>query len=424
VKAQSHPADLAALAERGYKGSVPRLSSFAIFLAIALAVLGGMHGYIWLRLVRDPGLPEPWRKVASLLLVVAALLIPAGMVGARMAREHFSRVLPLAAFVWLGLAFLLFSVLLAIDAARLLTFAVTATGDWLRRMPEAPSDPARRQLLARAVAGGALVAAGGAGALSFRSAMGPAEIEEVPVRLERLPPALSGFTIAQITDLHVGPTIREREVRRVVEQTNALKADLIAITGDLVDGGTSELGAIVAELGRLQARHGVCFVTGNHEYYSGVEAWLAYLSAMGVRVLRNERMAVGDTAPGGATFDVAGLDDWSAGGFGRGHGMDLSRALVGRDPERSLVLLEHQPRGFREAVHGGVELQVSGHTHGGQIFPFTLAVRAAFPYVKGLYRHEEGSHHGQIYVSRGTGYWGPPMRLGSPPEITRLVLTT
>ncbi|MBK9516305.1 MAG: metallophosphoesterase [Anaeromyxobacter sp.] len=397
--------------------------SFLLFFAVALAVLGGMHGYLWLRLVRDTGLPEPWRRLATWALVLAALLVPAGMFAARLAGQHISRVLPLAAFVWMGLSFLIFAALLVADAGRLLAWGATQLGDWVRNAPDAPPDPARRQLLARAVAGGALVAAGAAGAASLRSAAGPAVIEEVPVRLARLPRALSGFTLAQVTDLHVGPTIREREVRRVVEQVNGLRPDAVVITGDLVDGSTRELGPIVAELGRLSARHGVYFVTGNHEYYSGVEAWADFLAGLGVRVLRNQRVALGDGAPGGATFDLAGVNDWSAGPAGTPHGMDLPRALAGRDPERSLVLLAHQPRGVDEAVRQGVELQVSGHTHGGQLFPWNFAVRAAFPYVKGLYR-AQGAPEGQVYVSRGTGYWGPPMRLGSPPEITRLVLTS
>jgi hypothetical protein len=267
------------------------------------------------------------------------------------------------------------------------------------------------------------VVAGVATASALRSATGPAEIEEVPVRLARLPPALSGFTLAQVSDLHVGPSIREREVRRVVEQVNGLRPDAVVITGDLVDGSPAEIGDIIAELGRLQARHGVYFVTGNHEYYSGVAAWLPFLSGLGVRVLQNERVALGDGTPGGATFDLAGVPDWSA-GRGGAVGMDLGKALAGRDPERGLVLLAHQPRDMAANFRQGVELQLSGHTHGGQIFPWGLAVRAAFPYVKGLHRHEEGGAVGQVYVSRGTGYWGPPMRLGSPPEITRLVLTT
>ncbi len=415
ARAPGPGAALAAFPPWRYIPGVSRPLSFVIFFAVALAILGGMHGYIWMRLVRDTGLAEPWRRLATWAIVAAALLVPAGMIGARLAREHLSRVLPMAAFVWLGLAFLLFSVLLAIDAARLAVAAAAQVADWLRRAPDAPADPARREFVARAVAGGALLAAGAAGAASLRSATGPAEIEEVPVRLARLPRALSGFTIAQISDLHVGPTIREREVRRVVEQVNALKPDLVAITGDLMDGSVRELGPIVAELRRLQARHGTVFVTGNHEYYSGVGEWIPFLAGLGITPLRNRRLAVGDAAPGGATFDVAGVDDWSA-------AMDLPAALAGRDAGRGLVLLAHQPREVEEAMAAGVELQLSGHTHGGQIFPFNLAVRAAFPYVKGLYQGIGPEGAGQLYVSRGTGYWGPPMRLGAPPEIGKIVL--
>jgi hypothetical protein len=415
---------VAARSASGYKERVTRYLPFLLFFAVVLAVLGGLHGYLWVRLVRDTGLPEPWRRIATWLVLGAGLLIPVGLFTARLAGRSLTRAVPLAAFVWLGVAFLLFSSLLAVDAARFLGWGAGALGDWLRGVPDVPADPARRQLLARAMAGGALMAAGGATAMALRSASGPAQIDEVSVRLERLPPALSGLTIAQVSDLHVGVTIREREVRRVVEQVNGMRPDAIAITGDLVDASPRELGAIVAELGKLQARHGVFFVTGNHEYYSGVDAWLPFLTGLGIRVLRNERVALGDRSPGGATIDLAGVDDWGARQFGGDHGMDLERALAGRDPERGLVLLAHQPRDVGSSIRQGVELQLSGHTHGGQLFPWSLAVRAAFPYLKGLHRLDEGGRSGQVYVSRGTGYWGPPMRLGAPPEITRLVLTT
>jgi predicted MPP superfamily phosphohydrolase len=395
-------------------------ASFGVFVAVTLAVLGGMHAYLWLRLVRDPALADPWRRLATVALVLLALGVPVGMAALRLAPQPFARLLPAAALTWLGVAFLLFSALLALDLVRALAHAGAWLADLVRAAPDPPADPERRRFVARALAGTAVIAAGGASAYAFRSATGPAEITEVPVRLERLPPALSGLTIAQITDLHVGPTIREREVRRVVEQVNALRPDVVAVTGDLVDGSVRELGRAVAHLGELRARHGVYFVTGNHEYYSGVSEWTEELRRLGVRVLRNERVAIGDA---GASLDLAGVDDWSAGRLGPGHGPNLERALAGRDPDRALVLLAHQPRGVGEAVRAGVELQLSGHTHGGQIAPFGLVVGAVYPYVKGLYRHAEGAQAGSIYVSRGTGYWGPPLRLGSPPEIARIVLT-
>jgi hypothetical protein len=394
--------------------------SFALFLAVSLAVLGGMHGYLWVRLVRDPALPEPWRRIATALLVLLAVALPVGVAALRLAPRPFSRILPAIALTWLGVAFILCCAILALDVARALAHGGAWLADLLRARPDPPADPERRRFVARALAGTAVLASGGAAAFAFRSATGPAEVTEVPVKLERLPPALSGLTIAQITDLHVGPTIREREVRRVVDQVNALRPDVVAVTGDLVDGSVRDLGRAVAHLGRLEARHGVYFVTGNHEYYSGVDAWVAELRRLGLRVLRNERVAIGDA---GASIDLAGVNDWSAGRLGAGEGPDLERALADRDPERGLVLLAHQPRGVGEAVRAGVELQISGHTHGGQIAPFSLLVGAVYPYVKGLYRRDEGARSGRIFVSRGTGYWGPPFRLGAPPEIARIVLT-
>jgi predicted MPP superfamily phosphohydrolase len=403
---------------------VPRLGQFLIFLFVALAIIGGMHGYIWMRLVRDPILPEPWRRLATWTLVGAAILIPVGLFAARVAGRQWVRVIPTAAFIWLGVAFLLFASLVAIDLVRASAWGLGQVADWLRSLPERPPDPDRRQFVARVLAGGAAAAVGGVSAFSYRSATGPAVIEEVPVKLATLPPALSGYSIAQITDLHVGPTIREREVRRVVEQTNALKPDAIVITGDLVDGSTRELGPIIAELGRLSARQGVWFITGNHEYYSGADEWISFLRGLGIRTLRNQRVELGDEGPGGARLSLAGVDDWSAHGFGGDHGLDLPRAVAGRDPERPLILLAHQPRDFEGSVRAGVDLQLSGHTHGGQIFPFSLAVAATFPYVKGLHRATADGRSGQIYVSRGTGYWGPPMRLLAPPEISRVILTS
>jgi predicted MPP superfamily phosphohydrolase len=256
-------------------------------------------------------------------------------------------------------------------------------------------------------------------------ARGVHTVVDVPVILPRLPKALDGFTIVQLSDLHVGLTIDREFVARVVEITNGLSPDLIALTGDFVDGSVADLREDIAPLAGLRAKHGVFAITGNHEYYAGAEAWMEYLTRLGVRVLRNERVALGDGTPGGATFDLAGVHDHAAAPAGTPGAMDLAQALAGRDPERGLVLMAHQPRqaDTAAAVRAGVELQLSGHTHGGQLFPWSLAVRAAFPYVKGLYRVADAGAEGQVYVNRGTGYWGPPMRLGAPPEITRLVLT-
>jgi hypothetical protein len=410
---------------------VARSSAFAIFLLVMLAVLGGMHWFLWVRLARDTGIPDTWRRLLGGLLALAALSVPVAVIVAR--RLPFRAARPIAAvlFTWLGASFLLFMALLATDLARVLWAAASWVVALAGGTIEAPSDPSRRVFVARALAGGAALAAGAATATAVRTAIGEPQVKEVAVHLERLPRALSGFTIAQISDLHVGPTIHEKHVRRVVDMTNDLRPDAIVITGDLVDGGVPELRLATEHLARLKAPHGVYFVTGNHEYYAGARAWLEELERYGIRSLRNERVVLGDGAPGGASFDLAGVDDWSVARGEAGAWPALDAALAGRDPDRSLVLLAHQPRGVSEAVRSGVELQLSGHTHGGQIFPWNLVVGAVFPYCKGLYHHREvyrsgqqtEQRSGQVYVSCGTGYWGPPMRLGAPAEVGKIVLT-
>jgi predicted MPP superfamily phosphohydrolase len=213
----------------------------------------------------------------------------------------------------------------------------------------------------------------------------------------------------------VGPTIGRSYVEDIVERVNALEPDLIAVTGDLVDGSLEQLGPLVEPIARLRAKDGVFFVTGNHEYYvPGLEQWLSFLREKGLRVLRNERVPI----RGERGFDLAGIDDLSAKAHGHGHGADLPRALQGREPDRAVILLAHQPRQVKDAVALGVDLQLSGHTHGGQLFPFTFLVHLFEPYLAGLFTLGAT----QLYVSRGTGYWGPPMRLGAPAEVTHIEL--
>jgi len=219
--------------------------------------------------------------------------------------------------------------------------------------------------------------------------------------------------IVQLTDIHVGPTIGRTFMDDLVRKTNALEPDVIAITGDLVDGSVAELAEHVAPLAGLRARHGVYFCTGNHEYYSGADDWIAHLGTLGIDVLRNEHRVIEHE---GARLAIAGVHDWTSGQFG--HATDVSAALDGKDADVPVVLLAHQPKHIDEAADHGVALQLSGHTHGGQIFPFNYLVGLDQPYVKGLHDHR-GT---QLYVSSGTGYWGPPMRLAVPAEITELTL--
>jgi predicted MPP superfamily phosphohydrolase len=390
-----------------------RIGSFALFFFIALAVMAGFHYYLWVRLVRDPGWPAPWGRILAYTIISLGVTIPVGLLIARSLPLEIAAWLVIPPYTWLGFAFLLGVALIASDVLALLFRGVlAATG----RASE-PPDPARRALIARAVAGGAGVAATAVGAVGMKSALGEVDVREVEVRLERLPRTLSGLTVIQFSDVHVGPTIGRRFIEHIVERANAAKPDIVAITGDLVDGSVEKLISQLAPLADLRPRFGVYFVTGNHEYYSGVDQWLPALAKLGVRVLRNERLTLGDR---GGSIDIAGVDDASAHRFGSGHGADYERALSGSDPERELILLAHQPRQILPAVAAGaVGLQLSGHTHGGQIWPFGHVVGLVEPYVAGLHQHDPRT---QIYVSRGTGYWGPPLRVGAPAEITKLVL--
>jgi uncharacterized protein len=382
--------------------------SFVLFLVVVSGIVGLVHYYLWQRLVRAPELSPALQRTGGALLLAFALMTPLALWFARTLTRPASTIVAGVAFTWFGLAVLLLFILLASEVVRVaVQVAYAATSQ--------PFDEGRRTFLARAIAGVAFTLALALGGFGVASALGAVDLRRVRVPLRRLPKSLSGLRIAQLTDLHIGPTLGNTWLRDVVARTNASEPDVIVITGDLVDGSVEQLRAEVAPLADLRAKHGVYFVTGNHEYYSGVDAWIAELTRLGIRVLRNERVTIGE---GDESFDLAGVDDLSARRLGGGHGPNLARALEGRDPERELVLLAHQPKQVIEAARFGVGLQLSGHTHGGQIFPWNFFVRLDQPFIAGL------SNHGEtlIYVSRGTGFWGPPMRVGAPAEISILEL--
>lgn len=401
-----------------------RFPTFSILIMTA-AVLG--HVYLYRRLVRDTVRSRALRSLAVVvfLLLTFVLLLRRTLQDAL--PEALSTVFLVASYSWMGLGLFLVLALLVLD----LGLGLTALGPWFRARsvrtspssspvelpPSAPVvDEERRRFLARVVAGSAFVSGGGFAAYGNWRAFAPPKVTEVAVKVPKLPRALDGFSIVQLTDIHVGPFIRREFMDELVRQTNALRPDLVAITGDLVDGDVPTLGGSVAALGNLKSRFGSFFVTGNHDYYSGDEEWTAFLETLGVQVLRNRHVSIGDA---GGAFDLVGVDDWSGGRRRGKKGYDLDLALAGRDPDRASVLLAHQPANFVVAAQRGMDLQISGHTHGGQLVPMTFFIGMVWEHSAGLYRH--GDSH--IFVSRGCGFWGPPMRVGSPPEIVKLVLT-
>lgn len=241
-------------------------------------------------------------------------------------------------------------------------------------------------------------------------------IVKVDVTVPNLPAALNGFTIAQISDLHVGPTIKKGFVKKTVNATNALNADTIVLTGDLIDGDVAGLQEHTNELAALKAPHGVFAVTGNHEYYSGADQWIAEYRRLGMRVLQNEHEVI---QQGDATLIMAGVTDYTAGKFDSSQNSDPALALRNSPPDAALkILLAHQPRSIHAAEPAGFDLQLSGHTHGGQIWPWRYFIPLQQPFTAGLHTH--GAM--QIYISQGTGYWGPPLRFGAKSEISLIRL--
>lgn len=381
--------------------------TFVLFFAVITLVVGGTHYYLWSRLIRAPELGPVWQRRGAFAFAGLALLIPFGFMARSILPRPVASVVSWASYGWLGVTVLFLFLLLGSELVRLVIRGYNAVSS-------APDDPDRRLAISRGIAGVVAFVGLGAAVTGTASALGQVALRNVKVPLRRLSPSFSGFRIAQLTDVHIGPTLGKDWLREVVASTNAANPDLIVITGDLVDGSVAALRDDTAPLADLKAKHGVFFVTGNHDHYSGADEWTAELERLGIRVLRNERVAIG----GEDGFDLAGVDDWSSKRSGNGHGPDLERALAGRDPSRELVLLAHQPKQIHEAAAKGVGLQLSGHTHGGQIFPWNFFVRLDQPYVSGLDRHLDT----MIYVSCGTGFWGPPMRVGAPSEIALVEL--
>jgi predicted MPP superfamily phosphohydrolase len=331
-----------------------------------------------------------------ILLAVSAVLVRIGLVAPSLRRSRWSGPLSWAGLLAMGL----FSSLLVLTFLRdifllVLTFAGASGPAIVRNSAFAVP------LMALAVT-----------AIGFINARRLARVVKVDVPIAGLPRDLAGYAIAQISDIHVGPTIKRGYVNAIVNKVNALKPDAIAVTGDLVDGSVQRLALHTEPLARLAAPDGVFFVTGNHEYYSGAEQWIAEVRRLGLRVLLNEHVI---RRRGDATLMIAGVTDYTAQHFNPAHKSDPQLAAAGAPEDVAVkVLLAHQPRSAPAAADAGFDLQLSGHTHGGQFFPWNLFVPLQQPFVAGLNRVRSL----WVYTSRGTGYWGPPKRFGAPSEIT------
>ncbi|MDE1181575.1 metallophosphoesterase [Paraburkholderia sp.] len=367
-----------------------------------------LHFYVGFRIIPDLAVDAPVKWLAALWLVLSVLLIPMGMLARTIKKQPLGDRL-----AWIGLlAMGFFSSLLVLTFVRDLLLASLLTIDAIR--PGSIPLASWRTGSAAAVPLLALLST----AIGFFNARRRARVVSIDVPIADLPDALDGFTIVQISDIHVGPTIKRRYVDAIVDAVNRLKPDLIAVTGDVVDGSVLQLSAHTQPLSRLSARHGAYLVTGNHEYYAGAHAWIDEFRRLGLTVLLNEHVVVDHD---GARAIIAGVTDYSAAHFDPEHRSDPAASLVGAPGDVLIrVLLAHQPRSAEAAAEAGFTLQLSGHTHGGQFFPWNFFVRFQQPFVAGLAR----LNGLWVYTSRGTGYWGPPKRLGAPSEITRLRLVS
>ncbi|MFF7545947.1 metallophosphoesterase [Streptomyces canus] len=429
-----------------------------VFALLALAVLVTANWYLWRRLFRDTtGAPGRVRRVGAVLIGGGWVLAVGALVAERTGAPFWlQRVLAWPGFLWLALSIYLLLAVVAGEVVRPLLRRFLERRDRRgepavaavphpERVPagapaekpqedggphqepgkggpaaEEPSEPggstlvaapSRRLFVSRVVAGAAAAAAvGTVGYGTYGVLRGPG-VKRVTVPLAKLPRAAHGYRIAVVSDIHLSPVLGRGFAQKVVDTINSTRPDLIAVVGDLVDGSVKDLGPAAAPLAQLEARHGSFFVTGNHEYFSGAEQWVEEVRRLGLRPLENDRTEL-------AWFDLAGVNDIA--GESEGQGPDFAKALGDRDTARACVLLAHQPVQIHDAVDHGVDLQLSGHTHGGQLWPGNLLAEAANPTVAGMERYGDT----QLYVSRGAGAWGPPTRVGAPSDITVIELAS
>ncbi len=382
-----------------------RRSGFLVPFLTAIAVFALLHAYVARRLFVDPGLPAPVTVAGCVLLALLVLAVPVGFVFSRRDRGWPSRVFPPLAIGWLGVSGVLLTVTVVTDLGRLLYALLHGWPDVAAQLTQA-----RVQAVVIALGTALLVP------FAVWTARWRLVLSRVTVPLSKLAPGMSGLRIVQISDLHIGDRIGEAFLRRVVDRVNALRPDVVAITGDLVDGPPDVVERLLRPLADLEAPHGVYFVTGNHEYYWGGRESVRMVEQLGLTVLHNEHRVVERE---GGRLVIGGMPDLHGGRFLADHQSRPELVFAGAPEGVPRVLLAHQPKAVTGAAPHGVDLQLSGHTHGGQIFPFHLFVRLQQPVVQGL-RKLLGVW---VYAHRGTGFWGPPMRLFSTPEIAEITLT-
>jgi len=394
-----------------------------VFFLISFGILALIYGYVGVRIIMPLGAGTGASTVMWASLFIAMLLPHAAiLLRLHSIRNGWADLLTWAAYLSLGFFTIVFPLLIARDAGLLAVAGAKKAAVLVRNASGnpgsngLPSDPVRRRVSVHLLNMGILAASGVMCGYGFYEAQRRPRVKEVSIPVRRLPEALGRLRIVQITDLHISQTVKRPFIQGVVDTVIGLAPDMIVLTGDLPDGSVAELRNDTAPLEALSAPLGAYYVTGNHEYYSGVNDWLEEVRRMGFTTLNNEHRIID---LGGARLLLAGVTDFNGGMFDPAHVSSPAASIAGAPPADLRVLLAHQPRSVFEAERVGFDVQLSGHTHGGQYFPWNYFVRLQQPYTEGLVRH------GRIwlYVSRGTGYWGPPLRIGEPSEITLITFT-
>jgi predicted MPP superfamily phosphohydrolase len=394
-----------------------------LFFVVFFIIIGLFAGYITWRLFGRADLTYISRLVIAAGIIATVFLTPLNIILRRSGFENL--LVDAAAWVgYLGLGFLsfIFTFLVIRDLLWAIVNFLKKIWNYLLESKEIvvlkvnQTDPIRRDLLIRgvncAIWGSSFIFS----TYGLVEAKRNPKVKDVEIQIGDLPRSLEGLRIVQITDIHASPTIGRSFIEGIVKTVNRLNPDIIVLTGDLADGSVPQLSRDVAPLGELRSAVGNFFVTGNHEYYSGVIEWLEKVGELGFKVLMNDHVVVDR---GNASILLAGVTDYRGGEFISTHKSDPKRAIAGAPETDIKILLAHQPKSIFDAQKAGFDLQISGHTHGGQFFPWNFVIGLAQPFVSGLHNYK-GT---QIYVSKGTGYWGPPCRVGPESEITLIGLT-
>ncbi len=384
---------------------------FIVFFSVVTIIVLSIHYYLWLRLIKDTGLSGLYKNIGTYSLIVFAISLPIALLADRILPLKYSFPLLWLSYFWIGVMMLLFFLLFSMDMIKIPIYIFQK----LTMAGEEITNPGRREFVSGVLASAASTIVFISSGIGVKNYYSNAIVKKFNVSLKGLPEAFKGFKIVQISDLHLGQMMTKKTLEEIVDQVNRLKPDLIAITGDLADGPTGKLLSEADPLKNLKAEKGIYFVTGNHEYYSGVEKWTLAIEKMGIKVLNNENIKIKRADD---YFYLAGVTDHEGKNFGKEHAADFKKAFSRLEHGKKKILLAHQPIAVQKASEYGTDLVLAGHTHGGQIWPFNYLVYLQQPYLKGFYDYN-GT---KLYVNQGTGCWGPPLRLGSQNEITQIIL--